>query len=79
MEDLYVNPSYRKLGVGKMLLQEIASHATENGCCRIDFQALNWNPAVKFYERLGAVNLTESKSWLYYVFRREDLDQICSE
>lgn len=78
MEDLFVQPSYRKLGVGKMILQEIASYASESGCSRIDFQALKWNPAVNFYEKLGAVNLTESNDWLYYVFRRDDLDKICS-
>lgn len=76
MEDLYVKPNYRKLGIGKMLLQEIARYALETGCIRIDFQALKWNPAIKFYEKLGAVNLTETKDWQYYVFRREDLDRL---
>lgn len=76
MEDLYVKPGYRKLGIGKMLMQEIASHALETGCARIDFQALKWNPAIKFYENLGAVNLTETNDWLYYVFRKEELNTL---
>lgn len=76
MEDLYVKPSYRKLGIGKMLMKQIASYALETGCIRIDFQSLKWNPAIKFYEKLGAVNLTEANDWLYYVFRKEDLDKL---
>lgn len=76
MEDLYVKPDFRKLGIGKMLMQEVARFALETGCVRIDFQSLKWNPAVKFYTNLGAVNLTETKDWLYYVFRREDLDSL---
>lgn len=76
MEDLYVKPSYRKRGIGKMLLQEIASYALETGCVRIDFQSLKWNPAIKFYKSLGAVNLTETDDWHYYVFRKEDLNNL---
>lgn len=57
-------------------MQEIASYALETGCTRIDFQALKWNPAITFYEKLGAVNLTETNDWLYYVFRKEDLNKL---
>lgn len=80
MEDLYIKPSYRKLGIGKMLMKEIANYASETGCVRIDFQALKWNPAIAFYKKLGAVNLTDdtakNNGWLYYVFRIEDLDKL---
>lgn len=76
MEDLYVKPDYRKHGVGKSLMQAIGRHALENGCIRIDFQSLKWNPAIKFYKNLGAIDLTETKKWLYYGFRREELDKL---
>lgn len=78
MEDLYVKPNYRKHGVGRMLIQEVARFASEQGCCRIDFQSLKWNPAIQFYEKLGAVNLTESNGWLYYVYRKDDLHKLCN-
>jgi GNAT superfamily N-acetyltransferase len=55
LEDLYVRPSFRKLGLGKALLTTVARIAVERGCGRCEWSVLDWNePSIKFYEGLGA-------------------------
>jgi len=55
LEDLYVTPSRRRAGVGRVLLSHVARVAVERGYGRLEWAALNWNsPALRFYEQLGA-------------------------
>ena len=55
LEDLYVSPEHRGIGAGKLLLQKLAGIAVERGCGRFEWNVLDWNePAIKFYESLGA-------------------------
>lgn len=56
LEDIYIKQEYRGKGVGEAMLKKIARTAEKRGFERIDFMVLEWNtPAVKFYEKLGAV------------------------
>ena len=60
LEDLYVTPAHRGLGIGKALLAHVARVAVEEGCPRLEWDVLNWNePAVGFYKSIGAFPLTE--------------------
>jgi len=60
LEDLYVEPSARKHGVGRALLQHLARLALERGCGRLEWAALDWNRlAIDFYLGLGAVAMNE--------------------
>jgi GNAT superfamily N-acetyltransferase len=55
LEDLFVNPEFRGLGIGKALLARVAAIAVEKGCPRLQWEVLDWNtPAVEFYSSLGA-------------------------
>ncbi|MDA0267742.1 MAG: GNAT family N-acetyltransferase [Cyanobacteria bacterium] len=55
LEDLFVLPEYRGLGIGKALLQRLAQLAVERNCGRLEWMVLDWNdPAIQFYERMGA-------------------------
>ena len=55
LEDLFVRPAFRGLGLGKALLLRIAAIAVERGCGRYEWSVLDWNePAIRFYESLGA-------------------------
>jgi len=56
LEDLFVRPAARGLGVGKRLLAWLAHTTLERGCARLDWAVLDWNkPAIGFYLSLGAV------------------------
>ena len=62
LEDLFVEPEYRGYGIGKALLVHLAQIAVTRGCGRFVWQVLDWNePAIKFYEKVGATVLRE---WL---------------
>jgi GNAT superfamily N-acetyltransferase len=56
LEDLFVRPAARGLGVGKGLLAWLARTTLERGCARLDWAVLDWNkPSIGFYLSLGAV------------------------
>ena len=60
LEDLFVRPAYRRRGFGVMLMRRLAEEAVKAGCGRFQWQVLDWNePAVRFYETLGAKILRE--------------------
>jgi GNAT superfamily N-acetyltransferase len=60
LEDLFVKPEFRGAGLGKALLLHLAALAHERGCGRMEWAVLDWNePAIAFYESLGARRLHE--------------------
>ena len=55
LEDLFVLPEMRGLGIGKALLKKVAAIAVEKDCPRLGWEVLDWNtPAVDFYRAMGA-------------------------
>ena len=55
LEDLFVEPGERGLGIGKGLLRALAALAVERDCGRFEWSVLDWNePAIGFYKKLGA-------------------------
>jgi GNAT superfamily N-acetyltransferase len=71
LEDLFVVPERRGLGLGRRLLAALAALAVERGCGRLEWSVLKWNaPAIGFYERLGAVPMEE---WQVYRLAGEPL------
>ena len=60
LEDLFVEPEMRGLGIGKLLLQRVAAIAVEQGCARLQWAVLDWNtPAIEFYRAMGGEFLDE--------------------
>lgn len=60
LEDLYVSQAYRGRGHGKALLLHLAGLCTERGYARLEWNVLEWNePAIGFYQALGAIPLDE--------------------
>lgn len=55
LEDLYVQPKHRGEQLGYLLFELVREEAIRLNCKRMDWQVLDWNePAIKFYEKLGA-------------------------
>jgi GNAT superfamily N-acetyltransferase len=60
LEDLFVPPELRGLGIGKALLQRVAAVAVDMHCPRLQWQVLDWNtPAIDFYRAMGAEFMDE--------------------
>lgn len=60
LEDLYVTPAARGVGVGTALLRHLAGIALTRGCGRFEWAVLDWNePAIQFYRAMGAVGMDE--------------------
>uniref|UniRef100_A0A8D8KDK9 Diamine acetyltransferase 2 n=1 Tax=Culex pipiens TaxID=7175 RepID=A0A8D8KDK9_CULPI len=76
LEDIYVKPEHRGHGNGEVLFKAVVEHARENGCARVDFHVLGWNPAKKFYARMGAENLTETEQWEFFRLTRDKMDRL---
>ena len=68
LEDLYVRPQHRGLGLGKQLLQALARECVDKGYARLEWSVLDWNePSINFYKAAGAVPMDE-----WTVFRLTD-------
>ncbi len=64
LEDLYVRPAHRGLGMGTALLASLARLALDEGWRRLEWSVLDWNePAISFYMSIGAVATDE---WTRY-------------
>ena len=74
LEDLIVHENYRKLGIGRALMNQVIQIAKIEKVERMSWEVLDWNdPAVKFYESLG----TEFyKDWWLCRLFREDLKRL---
>lgn len=60
LEDIFVHPEFRGLGIGKALLKQVAVIAQEKGCARLKWAVLDWNtPAIDFYRAMGAEFMDE--------------------
>ena len=60
LEDLYVSVDYRGQGIGRRILASVAKTTVSRGGGRLEWSVLDWNePAIKFYESLGAFAQSE--------------------
>lgn len=76
LEDLYVPLAHRGAGVGGALLAALARLARERGCARLEWSVLDWNtPAIGFYERLGAIAMSE---WTTYRLTDDALERLAA-
>ena len=64
LEDVYVMPECRKLGIGKEIFKYLTKLAIKKKINRIDWEVLAWNKdAINFYNSIGA---KAKKNWLSY-------------
>ncbi|MED5435830.1 MAG: GNAT family N-acetyltransferase [SAR324 cluster bacterium] len=77
LEDLYVRESARGGGVGEALLRQLAQRTLEIGGGRLEWAVLNWNePAIGFYQKMGAVPLDE---WTTYRVTGKNLQELTGD
>jgi len=76
LEDIYVVPSVRGLGIGRALMARLARLAGERDFPRLDLSVLQWNPARAFYERL---DFRQSTDWLPYRLSGQALRALAEE
>jgi GNAT superfamily N-acetyltransferase len=77
LEDLFVRPAFRRRGIGRRLLAELARIATDENCGRFEWAVLDWNaPAIKFYRSLGAVAMDD---WTVYRLTGSALERLAAE
>lgn len=60
IEDFYIKPEYRNLGIGTKVLKQVAAIAKERNCGRVEWSCLDWNtPSILFYKKMGAIPLDD--------------------
>ena len=77
LEDLYIQPPFRRLGLSGLLFQATARAALAARCARVQWSCLAWNePAVRAYEdKIRAVPLSE---WRLYRLYRADIERVAA-
>lgn len=64
LEDLFVRPDFRRLGLARRLLSTLAQVCTANGYTRLEWAVLDWNVnAIALYDAVGGVQQNE---WIRY-------------
>ncbi len=77
LEDIFVRPAARGLGVGRQLFAFLAQRAIDRNCARMEWSVLNWNQqAIRFYEKLSAEPVQD---WTVFHLSREKLAQLTTE
>jgi GNAT superfamily N-acetyltransferase len=76
LEDLFVRPDARGLGLGRQLLVELARIAVARECGRMEWSVLDWNPARDFYFKLGAKAMDE---WTVFRMTPEEFGRLARE
>ena len=73
LKDLFTLPAHRSLGVGRILLRDLAQYANEHGIGRLDFETDSANiGAQKLYDALGGARLQK----VHYRFEGDDLARL---
>ena len=69
-------PGHRGSGIGRKLMEQAALLAQTLGSTMIEWSVLNWNePAIKFYEHLGAKPVD---GWKTYRLSGQELNQLAN-
>jgi len=62
LEDLFVLPEFRRLGIGKAILSYLAQLALSRNCGRFEWSVLDWNEnAISLYKNMGATILEQTR------------------
>ncbi|MBX7154473.1 MAG: GNAT family N-acetyltransferase [Bacteriodetes bacterium] len=77
LEDIFVLPEFRNMGIGTKVVKHLAKLAIERNCGRIEWVVLDWNQnAIDFYNNLGGL---VQKEWLPYRITEDKFPQLSGE
>jgi GNAT superfamily N-acetyltransferase len=69
LENLYVVDEERNKKIGTMLLAAVVKETVDRNLPRLDFAVrMSDVDTVRFYQRSGAVDITEQEDWQYYKY-----------
>ncbi|MDV9171383.1 GNAT family N-acetyltransferase [Streptomyces sp. W16] len=73
-EDMYVEPEFRRHGVGRALFEAMARECVQRGYQRLEFWTLDWNTGtIAFTASLGAKPMDE---WTVYRISGPELTEL---
>ena len=76
LEDLFVRPGFRRLGLARGLLSALAKECVDHGYTRLSWAVLNWNTdAIVLYESVGARPQSE---WTTYRVSGAELTELAN-
>lgn len=74
LEDIYVRPAARGLGIGRKMLEHLAHITVQRGWGRLEWSVLDWNePSIAFYKKMGATVMDE---WTIFRLTGEALQKL---
>ncbi len=77
LEDLYVRPTARGLGLGRALLAALAAVCVERGYRRLEWWVLDWNTAAQgVYHAVGA---TPEDEWTVWRLAGDPLERLAAD
>ena len=77
LEDIFVDPAFRRRGLGEALLAYLARIAVDRGYGRVEWSVLGWNElAIGFYRKLGARPMDD---WVNYRLTGEALTNLAGK
>ncbi|APH56993.1 Diamine acetyltransferase [Granulibacter bethesdensis] len=77
LEDLYVDPPFRRRGIAQGFFTSLARIAVQEGLRRFEWAVLDWNEdAITFYRRMGAVGMEE---WTVQRVTGEALERLAED
>ena len=77
LEDLFVRENFRKRGIGRHLLAEVARIALDEQCHGIHWEVLDWNQrAIELYRELGAEFLYQ---WKHVLLTGRPLESLAAQ
>ncbi|KAK9504825.1 hypothetical protein O3M35_009005 [Rhynocoris fuscipes] len=76
LNDIMVTEKFRKSGVGSLLFKQLCQEALKLDCKVINFRVLDWNPAIKFYKKIGAEDYTVKSGWHCFCLDESKIKEI---
>lgn len=68
--------AHRSKDFGKSIFNELLKHVKQTGCNRIESDIFFSDPALKFYEKVGALNTIEISGYHSYRVHKDVINSI---